>query len=434
MSPILKFASLRAAAILRHTPISRFAKYVPSASCAYIAGCSTGTNRIDAFLGVRQLYCGYSSTGGICHDRLPNTHSEDVVPAYSEASPINHTMGNSLLRYLSLKIHPEVHSCDWERLVVIGKHDRSSGSEISHKEKGGKPYNWMRPTARLAGTDLLIQAFPGPDHIQHYAALLSTYLKITGASEAAKRVFYAPSSPSDTVRALVEDTNLLKMPRVDTVVTGLVHRLEPLTGPPTAYTGDANDTFSWTVRKNPHSGHTIAFLGCRFSFWGSIAGDLVRVLANRLGVQRVVYFGKLGVTDPAIAPNQCLASGNYSEVCGKDVYWDNILSHSLSSYAGPARIIMGRHETVPSVLYETKDWLAGAKARGNLFVDPELGCMATAANESGIRFGYLHIISDNVAEKYDEDLSNERDTSVLTGRARLYHEVNNILGGYLMSL
>ena len=327
-----------------------------------------------------------------------------------------------------------VNSCDWERLIVIGKHDRSVRGEISDKEKRDKPFNWMRPTARLVGSDLFIQAFPGLDHVQHYAALLATHLKITGASEAAKRVFYSPSSPSDTVQALVENTNLLKMPPADTVVTGLVHRLEPLTGPLAVYTGDANDVFSWTVRRNPQSGHKIAFLGCRFSFWGSIAGDLVRVLANRLGAQRVVYFGKLGVTDPTIAPNQCLASGNYSQVRGGDVSWDNILSHSLSSYTGPTRIIMGRHETVPSVLHETKSWLARAKARGNLFVDPELGCMAAAANECGIGFGYLHIISDNVAKKYDEDLSNERDMSVLTGRAHLYHEVNSILGRYLKSL
>jgi len=73
-------------------------------------------------------------------------------------------MGRSLLRYLSLKIHPMVDSCDWERLIVIGKHDRSSNSEISDKEKSDKPFNWMRPTARLSGRDLLIQAFPGPDH------------------------------------------------------------------------------------------------------------------------------------------------------------------------------------------------------------------------------------------------------------------------------
>ena len=292
----------------------------------------------------------------------------------------------------------------------------------------------MRPSARFAGTDLLIQAFPGPDHVQHYAALISTHLKITGAAEAAKRVFYAPSSFSDTVQALVEETNLLKMPRTDTVVIGLVHRLEPLTGPRTVYRGDANDAFAWTVRRNPQTGHTITFLGCRFSFWGSIAGDLVRVLANRLGAQRVVYLGKLGVTDPSIVPNQCLASGNYSEVRGRDIYWDNILGPSLSSYAGPTRIILGRHETVPSVLYETKEWLADTKVRGNLFVDPEVGCMAAAARECGIGFGYLHVISDNVAKKYDEDLSNERETSVLTGRAHLYQEVNSILGGYLMSL
>jgi hypothetical protein len=60
--------------------------------------------------------------------------------------------------------------------------------------------------------------------------------------------------------------------------------------------------------------------------------------------------------------------------------------------------------------------------------------IARAAKKTGIRFGYLHIISDNVREKYSEDLSNERKESVLLGRAALYDEVQNILGHHLRSM
>lgn len=65
------------------------------------------------------------------------------------------------------------------------------------------------------------------------------------------------------------------------------------------------------------------------------------------------------------------------------------------------------------------------------FVDPEVGMMAQAAVRSGIRFGYLHIISDNVAEKYLEDLSNERQKSVLEGRSHLYEIVQDVLHHHL---
>jgi hypothetical protein len=68
-----------------------------------------------------------------------------------------------------------------------------------------------------------------------------------------------------------------------------------------------------------------------------------------------------------------------------------------------------------------------------MFVDPELGCMALAAQECGVGFGYLHLISDNVAAKYSQDLSNERESGVLVGRDILYAEVNRVLGEYLRS-
>ena len=61
------------------------------------------------------------------------------------------------------------------------------------------------------------------------------------------------------------------------------------------------------------------------------------------------------------------------------------------------------------------------------FVDPEIGHMAKAANENGISFGYLHIISDNLNKNYKEDLSNEREGSVIEKRKKLIGEIRKAL-------
>ena len=38
-------------------------------------------------------------------------------------------------------------------------------------------------------------------------------------------------------------------------------------------------------------------------------------------------------------------------------------------------------------------------------------------------FSYLHIISDNLVEEYDEDLSNERKENILKKRKQRYDEI-----------
>lgn len=57
--------------------------------------------------------------------------------------------------------------------------------------------------------------------------------------------------------------------------------------------------------------------------------------------------------------------------------------------------------------------------------------MIGAARDTGTAFGYLHIISDSVCDKYFEDLSNGREKGVLKGRVALYRDVENVLGHHL---
>ena len=85
----------------------------------------------------------------------------------------------------------------------------------------------------------------------------------------------------------------------------------------------------------------------------------------------------------------------------------------------------GVHYTIPSPLLETKEWLQ--THRGFDFIDPEIGHMGRAAARASIPFGYMHIISDNVVQKYAEDLSNERHQSVIAKRKDLLSKARTLI-------
>lgn len=339
-------------------------------------------------------------------------------------------MGTSLPRYLGMKVHQTVLERAYEGITVVGTYRRSHPSIVFQGEKQDKPFNWQRPTARVANNHLYIECFPGYDHVEHYAEIVATYLGIRQRQgdklTLPSRVCFKPSSCSDTQNAL-KATNIRELPEgVDTVVLGLVHRLEQLTSP-VNWAGD--DCLAWAVRQ--FNGRKVAFVGFRPSFWGDIAGEVVHYLASRCGVREVLYFGKLGSVRKGVRPNTWLATGERSYVRGQLVEWENVLGNTVARLAGHYAVV-GSHMTLRSVLHETKDWLATLPSSVD-FVDPEVGMMAQAAIKSGIRFGYLHIISDNVAEKYDEDLSNERLRNVLMRRSKLYEAVQNVLGHHLSS-
>lgn len=343
-------------------------------------------------------------------------------------------MGTSLHRYLEIKIHQAIRKRRYDAIVVVGAYSRASPSEIFKGEKIDKPFNWQRPTALLHEDELQIHCFPGYDHVEHYAELIATYLEIQQQMEhksltPSSRVTFIPPSCSDTRNAL-HATNLKELPgHVDTVVLGLVHRLERLTSG-VQWQGSPDDCFGWVVRQ--FNDRSVAFVGCRPSFWGDISGEVVHYLASFWPVREVLYVGKLGSVKQGVKPNTYLATGGCSYVHGQLVEWQNVLQNSVSLLATDCSKV-GTHFTLGSVLHETKDWLDGLPTSVD-FVDPEVGMMAQATVRSGIKFGYLHIISDNVAEKYQEDLSNEREQSVLVGRSHLYEVVQDVLHHHLSQL
>ncbi|KAK3986435.1 hypothetical protein QBC44DRAFT_139585 [Cladorrhinum sp. PSN332] len=354
-----------------------------------------------------------------------------------------HTMGASLPQYLKIKVHQEVLRRRYDEIIVMGAYNRYFTSSVPFDgEKRDKPFNWERPTARPSddGKILYIECFPGYDHIEHYAEIIASYLHILEAPgpnqrtdlTRSDRVAFIPSSCSDTLSALQLCTNLLSFPGdgVDTVILGMVWHLSNLTSwPSTQFQGTG--PWQWIIHQYPRSNRRVAFLGFRPAFWGCISGEVIHLLSRQFAsIKEFIYIGKLGTLTPGIRPNHFLATGSQSLLNNRIISWDNCLSNSVSKIAKDS-VVVGSHVTLGSVLHETKEWHASHRRDGIDFVDPEIGNMAQAAVRSGRRYGYLHLITDNLGQKYDEDLSNERTESVLKGRARLYRVIRDVMEFHL---
>lgn len=337
----------------------------------------------------------------------------EPAPGLLRAAPIDvagHTMGRgSLLRYLKLKVHHLAQDQEWDSIRVVGDYDRTA--VISRYEKTGKMFNAERPTATAYGRDLVVRAFPGGDYVQHYALILATYLAMT--SRPADIVTYQPPG-REHCRAAFDALDLPLDGDLVVVGWGLQH-LAPKDGVWTRGPG-----YAW--QRSEVSGRRVVHLGFLHSVWGDVAGRVVARLAE-LGAGDVVYVGKVGSLDPGIEPNTWLATGGTSLLRGSLVSWDDFFGDFAAAQEG---VRSGLHVSSPSVLLEDRDWLA-RHSPSYAFVDPEIGPMGAAAAQAGIIFGYLHVISNNLAAHYPADLSNERHEHVLRRRAVLIDRIRTII-------
>lgn len=155
----------------------------------------------------------------------------------------SHTMGSSLYDYLHMKVHPDVSSQAWSKIIVRGYHSRTYPSRVMHIEKTDKLFNWQRPTSLIIDDVLDIQCFPGDDYIQHYANIISTYLLINGQDPDIVR--YILPTPAEKLAPLI-DSNLKDIGTVDIAILGYVQGLQSFVGDD--WEGDGaldSELFSW---------------------------------------------------------------------------------------------------------------------------------------------------------------------------------------------
>ena len=76
------------------------------------------------------------------------------------------------------------------------------------------------------------------------------------------------------------------MGAVDIVVVGYVHGLDRWTSGP--WEGTNSDKLFYWKKITSRKGHAVVFLGCRVSFWGDVAGNMVRALQQLNGARNVL--------------------------------------------------------------------------------------------------------------------------------------------------
>ncbi|TGO84359.1 hypothetical protein BPOR_0514g00070 [Botrytis porri] len=350
-------------------------------------------------------------------------------PTPTITSFAQHTMGPSLQRYLDIKVHHLVPSQPWTEIEVVGHHIRSAPAIIYNGEKTDKSFNYQRPTATILGEGKLrINCFPGRDYVKHYANIVATHLAIEGKDPGIVNIKFPLENAgyevfmNSNLRGLAGDkTNL--------VIVGSLPRDILRSSEPWKDEENEDESFSWQTVTKKH-GLKVTILKCRTSFWGDLAGDLVRCLEKICGgtLQYVVYVGKLGVLKQEYTPNRTLATGSMSFVNGEFVEWENPMSEKILG-----NVARGTHYTSASVLDEDHAWFKKAN-REFCWVDPEIGHMALAARERGVRFGFLHMLSNNLAGGYEFDLANERERGVVEDRVVLSGWIEKILNGFVVEL
>lgn len=341
-----------------------------------------------------------------------------------------HLMYETLKTYIDGKIHPLIRSRVWPRIRVCGHYARSAPDvHISPTEKREKRFNWHRPIAVIVNEFTLeIRCFPGRDYVQHYALLIAYHLKLNSIKAPTSVVEYLLPSSETCVNILLQ-SNLRFMGAVDTVILGYVDHLATNedyiweTG-----TDVPDQLFAWK-RFSLADGSVVAFVGSMVSLWGDIIGNVVRTMRAQNSISSVFYMGKAGSLRTQDVPNQVLVTGESSRVDGKLLSWESPLSTTLSTMK-IEHLCQGTHVTVPSPLVETEDWLANNKQDAD-WVDCEVGYLAEACQDNNIRFGYLHFISDNVAQKYIYNLATERQEAVISARKGIWDKVRHILATHL---
>lgn len=329
---------------------------------------------------------------------------------YTSATYDEHSMGKSLKRYIEIKLADEIFDEKIKTIKIVGEYDRLKG--VSKKEKNDKLFNYKRPTTIIDGDTAIIRCYPGVDYVYHYASLAETYLKILGLNKKISVEF----PTEEQVYSELKKSNLLSLPKVKTVILGYVVGFDYLSNDK-EWNGKGD--FLWKSLDKDK-----ILVGCKHSYWGDIAGYIVSILAS-MGVQNVIYIGKLGTLNKNNIPNESIATGSKSVfIDGSYVEWNNMFNDEKSPF-----IRDGVHFTLPSIIQETKEWVKDNYKTID-YVDPEIGHMAKAAVDNSINFSYIHIISDSLVNKYDEDLSNERKTEIIEKRKKLI----NIIGDCIQKI
>lgn len=309
-----------------------------------------------------------------------------------------HTMSHDkLIKYCESKLHPLLQNTESKELVIVPQYNREKTQSTT--EKTDKRFNWKRPTAEIQQGVGYLYVFPGESHVRHYRKIY----------EQAGYTVTVQDPSIDIIRKEISAVFPKNFLVVDTVILGYV---EPL-AETSDWEGDGD--IQWQLQSI--KGELVALVGVKFSYWGDIIYYLTEEFSNYCS--KILYIGKLGSLNEDDEPNRTLATGNVTYINGEKIEWKNIFEDS-------PLVVKGKHITVPSILDETHEWFI-QNNKEYRFVDPELGWIAKAAKNFNLEFSYLHLVTDNLHANFLEDVTTERDDSVLKKRYQYVGIIRSIL-------
>jgi hypothetical protein len=337
----------------------------------------------------------------------------------------NHVMGKSLEIYIKQRIHDGIAQGKWSEIFVRGVVRRPPSAMTTSWEKRNRPFAFQRPTTtKIDATTIQLNCFPSKSYVQHYASIVATFQDMVGWDAGIVRAIRP--TESDLLGCLL-GSNLPRLGPADAVIFGECSNLLSFANEDWPIPeGSERDLFVWQKLQTV-KGKTVALLGCKESVWGETSGFIVRVLKRESNTKCVLYLGKAGALKDGLQPNQWIATGEESMIGTQNVSWNS----ALRNFVGlSSKVIAGKQVTVPSPLCETWDWLHDWQ-KTCMWVDCETGHVAQAANEVGIEFGYLSVVSDNLPSHYGTDLSNEDTQAVEFQRKVLCRDIDVILRSFL---
>lgn len=342
-------------------------------------------------------------------------------------------MGSALKEYVFQRVHQCIQSPDreWRQIRIKGSLRRTPPALKAQWEtdRPARPFNFQRPTAVIDDDTIDLCCFPSQSFVEHYRIVIAAYLYSKGKSDCSIPIPPSSKEPLETF----QQSNLRVLGPTDIVIFGEVHCLPNL--PPGRWwetpseSQETDDLFAWQKFTSP-TGRTVTLLGCKEGLWGEAGSAIVHALKEFSGISCALYVGKVGALAGEYTPNEYIATGNVAYF-DKDtsVKWKSPLERSLIRFP---EVATGRLVTVDSPLRETKEWLQDWKDTAT-WVDCDTGHMARAANELGVEFGYLHIVSDNLAAKSNYGLSNEEIDGVKAKRNNLYKKMEGIIDVFISS-
>lgn len=359
--------------------------------------------------------------------------SDEEIPV---ADPARHTMGAALDAYVAQRLPREqldaaraqgkpveVHGIYPYHLprVLPGAVPVAAGLH----PRAGKLCNAIRPWwfAHPAG-QLVVAVPPGRDYVLHYASLIRHY----GAE--LRQVTRYPEAE----RAIASWSGLGELVRPgDRILVGYVDELTALLRAHGAQVARVATSTAYHAAWLEFPDRTrVTAIGVRFSFWGCIAGHLVRACADR-GAAEVIYAGKLGtLTGPDDVYGRLFIPSGYAIVApgARPRLLPAPRNDLLAAFP---QLGSGLHVSVATVLEEDLPMRAAAAALRADTVDNEIAQMALALG-GRTAFSAIHFATDYLQDGSGKaarfNLANNRSLEAHTERDRMLCKVAETLARY----